>query len=34
MSEIIELAYKDFGRAIINMFRDLKENVNIMRREI
>lgn len=34
MAKIVELAYKDFKRTIINMFRDLKENMKMMKREI
>lgn len=30
----MELADKDFKTAIINVHRDLKENINIMKREM
>lgn len=33
MAEIIVLTCEDFKRAIAKMFRDLKGNMNIMRRE-
>ena len=34
MPEIMGLSHKDFRIAIINIFKDLQENKNIMRREM
>lgn len=33
-TKILELADKDFNADIINMFKDLKKNLNKMRREM
>lgn len=33
MREMMELAHKDFETAIINMFNNLNDNVNLMKRK-